>query len=230
MILSRGRIFSRQEPNRDAKSIYIFCEGKDREYKYFNYFKEIDSRLNLVVYELKGEEDNSPKGLYLLAQQSLVISEENPNPKYELIEGDEVWIVLDTDKDINDSRKPQIKVLREDCITQNWQVAQSNPCFEVWLYYHQEVEKPNFEGIEISAKWKTFVGEVVKGGFNPRKHPILIQQAITNAEINFIKNEDGWPDIASTEVFRLGQAILAIGGIRQKIIEELANMNKIEDL
>ena len=37
----------------------------------------------------------------------------------------------------------------------------------------------------MAAAWKTFVGNVITGGFNPRKHPILIQTASKNAEINF---------------------------------------------
>ena len=37
MILS-NQIFSRREPVKDAKSIYIFCEGKKREYQYFHFF------------------------------------------------------------------------------------------------------------------------------------------------------------------------------------------------
>ena len=37
MILT-NRLFERQEPSKEAKSIYIFCEGVKREYQYFEYF------------------------------------------------------------------------------------------------------------------------------------------------------------------------------------------------
>jgi len=66
-MIPTNRLFSRREPTRDAKSLYIFCEGKKREYQYFNYFKGIDSRINIEVYPLKGNEDNSPTGLLQLA-------------------------------------------------------------------------------------------------------------------------------------------------------------------
>ena len=146
MILSKNRLFTQQEPDRDAKSIYIFCEGVKREKQYFNYFKEIDSRVNIVVYDLQTDEDNSPLGLYNIAVDSIQ-TETNPNGKYELIDEDEVWIVLDTDKDKWDSRKPKILTVRSNCASKNWSICESNPCFEVWLYYHFYSLKPDFQNI-----------------------------------------------------------------------------------
>ena len=136
MILT-NRLFTRRPATRDAKSVYIFCEGVKREYQYFDYFKEIDSRINIEVYKLTPEENNSPLGLYQIACNCIVRNNENPNPKYEFLEDDEVWFVLDTDHDKLDTRKPQIEKLRTDCEKRNrWNVAQSNPCFEVWLFNH----------------------------------------------------------------------------------------------
>ncbi|MEA5260025.1 RloB family protein [Arcicella aquatica] len=225
-MLLRNRPFNREEPERSATKIYIFCEGKDREFKYFQYFEGIDSRLNLIVHELNSSDNNSPKGLLLLAKNSLIKSSENLEPKYDYREGDKVWIVLDTDEDKTDSRKPQLIEVRDYCNNRvNWNVAQSNPCFEVWLYYHQENEKPNFERLEICNEWKPFVGQTIKGGFNPRKHPILIQNAITNSKPHFEIDEIGFPIIATTEVFKLANDILSIGRIRDKIEKELQDID-----
>ena len=58
-----NRLFERQPPSREAKSIYIFCEGVKREYQYFKYFVEMDSRINIEPYRLHPHEDNSPLGL-----------------------------------------------------------------------------------------------------------------------------------------------------------------------
>ena len=92
-----NRLFTRRDPEKDAKSIYIFCEGLKREFQYFLYFKGIDSRINIEVYPLESHENNSPTGLYEIAKTCLLKSADNPNPKYELLEGDEVWFVIDTD-------------------------------------------------------------------------------------------------------------------------------------
>ena len=51
MLLRRNRIFERESPNRSATKIYIFCEGKDKEYNYFRFFEGMDSNLHLIVYE-----------------------------------------------------------------------------------------------------------------------------------------------------------------------------------
>lgn len=221
MILSKNRLFTKQEPDRDAKSIYIFSEGVKREKQYFNYFKEIDSRINIEVYDLSSKENNSPLGLYKIAE-SAIQSESNPKGKYEVIEGDEVWIVIDTDKDKFDSRRPQIEQIKAKCDSKNWNISQSNPCFEVWLYYHLDAEKPNFQNMDTCKQWKQYL-QKEKGGFDSKKHPIFIQTALINSEILFQQDEEGFPSVGTTQIFRLAQSILSVSSIKVKISEELNN-------
>ncbi len=217
MILT-NRLFKRESPGREAKSIYIFCEGAKREYQYFKYFKEMDSRINVEIYKLDPHEDNSPLGLLNIARKCIKSSPDNPKPKYEFLENDEVWIVLDTDKDKKDSRKPQIAQVTEECEPMSdWFVTQSNPCFEVWLYYHFSSEKPVFEGNEHCTNWKKWVNDSIKGGFDSRKHPIYIEQAGKNAEKNF-ESDDGNPGIGSTEVFKLAKSIFLLVESKIKLV------------
>jgi len=201
MILTK-RLFTRRDPEKDAKSIYIFCEGKKREFQYFQYFQGIDSRINIVIHPLKGNEDNSPTGLYELAVQNLLKTGANPSPKYELLEGDEVWFVIDTD-----TWGAKVAELRSLCgPQQSWKIAQSNPCFEVWLYFHFFENQPAFQWVEICNSWKTFLPEAVPGGFNSNKHPIYIGRAIENSNKCFVL-ENGEPATGCTEVFYLGQVV-----------------------
>ncbi len=210
MILTNRR-FKREPPSREAKSIYIFCEGAKREYEYFGYFKEMDSRINIEIYKLHPHENNSPGGLLTIAKQSILPNEENNhNPKYTFQENDEVWIVLDTDIDKRSSRKPQIIQIEEFCKQKDdWFVVQSNPCFEVWLYYHFSPEKPLFEGDAYCTTWKGMLNSSISGGFDSRRHPIYIERAIENAENNF-ELHDSAPSIGSTEVFRLAKSIFPL--------------------
>lgn len=214
MIL-KNRLFERREPSREAKSIYIFCEGVKREYQYFQYFKEIDSRINIEVYQLTENDDNSPFGLYNIAVKCIIKTEQNPNPKYELIAGvDETWFVIDTDK-----WGDRINDLKNNCLSHtDWYVAQSNPCFEVWLYYHFFVALPSFEGIEASANWKPYLDSCVLGGFDSRKHPILVNSAIENSIKNYSESDE-MPIIGCTSVFRLAGSIYNL--VKDKIIEGL---------
>ena len=221
MILT-NRLFERVAPSREAKSIFIFCEGAKREFDYFEYFKELDSRINIEVYKLHPHENNSPLGLLNIAEKCMIKSDDNPNPKYSFIDGDEVWIVLDTDKDKELSRESQIEVIQKKCgeLT-NWNLAQSNPCFEVWLYYHLHTDKPNFAKSEICAEWKQLVNGLIKGGFDSRRHPIYIMSASKNAAQNFIVIE-GKLDVGSTEVFNLANSIIPLVSSKlEKVLKEI---------
>lgn len=222
MILT-NRLFTRNPPSREAKSIYIFCEGADREYRYFEYFREMDSRINIEIYKLHPHEDNSPKGLYHIALNSIIESDDNPNPKYAFQENDEVWIVLDTDIDKDSSRKSQIDSIRNSIVDKkDWFVVESNPCFEVWLYFHYHTTIEKFEGFEKCKNWKMYVDASIKGGFDPRKHPIFIERATIHAEHNFRIDENNHLNIGTTEVFKLSKSILSI--VKNKIREVLEQL------
>lgn len=218
MILT-NRLFERQAPSREAKSMYIFCEGAKREYQYFEYFREIDSRIKVEVNKLEQDDDNSPNGLYKLAENSF----SGDKPKFALQENDEVWIVLDTDPDKSNSREEQISQIKADCLSKDsWYVVESNPCFEVWLFFHQNKEFEEFESDMFCKSWKQKVNESYEGGFDSRRHPIFIEEAIKNAERNFVAAENRRPLKGSSEVYLLAKSMFAIienkiGAVKKKL-------------
>ena len=215
-----NRSYVREEPSRDAKSIFIFCEGKKREYQYFRYYRDIDSRINIIIYELDPHEDNSPNGLLNIAEESFTNSN-NSESDYTFVENDEVWIVLDCDKDKLDSRAPQIANVIEECNKRaGWNVAISNPCFEVWLYYHKFSVLPD----ELSEKpiwWKHKVADDIKGGFDSKKQPFVIETARNNAIDNF-KAIENIPDVGRTDLFRLADTILPL--VKEKLDKVLSRI------
>ncbi len=217
MIL-RNRQFKRRLPSKDARLFVIFCEGGKREKQYFAYFNEIDPRIRFEIIPPQDNRDKSPVGLYQNAVMMLVATPENPNPTHLIDKQDEVWFVIDTD-----TWGEKITILRSDCATQqNWFVAQSNPCFEAWLYYHIRAEFPDFEGIEISKKWKSYLNdEVIPGGFKSQKHSILVKTAIENAKANY-EEQDEMPVLGSTQVFQLAERFYPY--IKDDIEKELAKL------
>ncbi|MBC7553975.1 MAG: RloB domain-containing protein, partial [Taibaiella sp.] len=131
-MLIRNFSYTRREPNRDAVVFYIFCEGKWTEPQYFNFFASRDSRIRLEIIAAEQHDNNSPDGLFEKAKNFISKSPNNPNPKYDLNAIDQVWFVIDTD-----DWQDKIPKLKKSCSEyENWFVAQSNPSFEIWLYYH----------------------------------------------------------------------------------------------
>ncbi len=223
-MLLKNRLFERQAPSKKAKSIYIFCEGKKREYQYFSYFRELDSRVNVEPYKLNASENNSPKGLLEIAKVYIFATEDNPAPKYNFQQNDEVWIVVDVDKDKHESRKPQVAEIKEFCKNnQSWFIVQSNPCFEVWLFYHFFQTPQNFVNDDVCSGWKTYLNELQPGGFDSRRHSLLIQNAVRNSKPNF-NFDDKEPAKGKTEVYLLAESMLVF--LRDKIQAALRKTNK----
>lgn len=206
--LSRNKVYEKKEAQKDAKKIYIFCEGEDREVNYFRYFQGFSSNIDIIpIQNLQGQSDPSK-----LRDHAILLFEggESHPVKYKLSAEykDEVWFVIDTDR-WNENNK--IQSLLDFCnsrnqITPGWFVAQSNPCFELWLYYHFNNSKPEKTEVNSFVTFKDYVNHKIKGGFDNRKMPLKIKSAITNS-INNFESEFGQPMLYSTEVHILAGII-----------------------
>lgn len=204
------RSLERAAPTKEAKKIYIYAEGAKRERQYFDYFKEMASQLDVQVYPLDPHDNNSPEGLLKIAIDDINKKDES---QFSIQEGDEVWLVFDIDPDKRNTRKDQIEKVRNHCNrNKNWFFAVSNPCFEVWLFYHFEEMIEERSDLSLSSTWKDIL--FTYGGFDSKKHPSFIAKAITNAR-NIYSEVDSLPEVAKTSVFRLGEKIYAF--VKDKI-------------
>lgn len=217
-MLIKNRNYTKVSRNLSAKKIYLFVEGKKREYEYFTMFGR-NSKIEVITYHLGDGDDNTATGLYQIAKNCFkatskkdIISCEGDLIRYDLDdEIDEVWIVIDAD--INQDKIIQTQ---DNCKNENnWNLVSSNPCFEVWLYYHfSEIkltpemlkEKGIKRPFEKCQAWKQYVNEMHAGGFNSKRDVKLINKAIVNSQNNYQEN-DNIPEIASTQVFRLAANI-----------------------
>ncbi len=129
------------------------------------------------------------------------------------------------DADIN---RDKILETQENCLKENnWNIVLSNPCFEVWLYYHfldtkltsEMLEEKGIRSpIEKCSAWKQYVSKMNSGGgFNSKRDVSLINQAIINTEKNYQEN-DNFPEVASTQVYILAKNI-------SQLIQEKNNLN-----
>lgn len=128
-------------------------------------------------------------------------------------ERDRVWFVIDTDR-----WREQLHEIRQECDKHpHWRVAQSNPCFEVWLYFHAKTQLPELENIAECSSWKPYLPTIIQGGFNADYHPIAIETAIINAKAAY-EATGYFPDPGSTELWKLGEELLPL---IKKELEEL---------
>lgn len=222
MILSSARPFKKEEPSEDAKKFVIVCEGAKREADYFKYFEMMDSRIEVEIISPEDGDDNSPTGLIRKVRKLTTTGPEGEKPKYELTAGDEIWFVIDTDTWEDKIDELRAEVAEENQL--NMFVAQSNPCFEVWLCAHFTAEIQEFRGMNASENWKTHLPTVQPGGFDSKKHPILIRQAIDSAKATYKENEAGQPELGTSQLFRLAERIYDVIG--KKIDSALLKMTR----
>lgn len=215
-MITRRRDYSKQEPTKDARKLYIFCEGAGTEPDYFGFFEGLSC--NLEVITIPPEDGTDPLKLMELAKHKLL--DEGSKFLMDYYANDSVWFVIDTD---TWEKEGKIRPLREFCITKNeefpgrysevkpysaWNVVQSNPCFEMWLYYHFFNEKPDQDVVMSRPTFKSFVNDSISGGFNFQSDPAKVDVAIENAKATETRNSDGDLALYSTEVYKLAEIIV----------------------
>ncbi|HUW93666.1 MAG TPA: RloB family protein [Bacteroidales bacterium] len=191
---------------RDYKLFAIACEGGKREPDYFNVFQYLSRKIKVDVIEncvtdnemfRKHEQNSAPK--WVLDRAIRYIE------KNDLKDEDDLWFVIDKDRwsDI------QIRELATFCSEfPNWHLVVSNPCFEVWLFFHKKADIK--ASISVSCNdFKKEISSFEKGGYHPLKFIPDFQKAIVNAKANDSDVQHFMPKINETKVYQLGEAILA---------------------
>lgn len=215
MQLIRNRLFGKTPPSKDAHKVYIVCEGAEKEPQYFGFFKGLSSNLDIIP--IPPTYGTDPLKLIEEAKKNF----EGELRKYGLdyTQGDSVWFVIDTD---TWQEEGKIEPLRQFCTDKNksipeqfsevkaydaWRVAQSNPCFEIWLYYHIYDTPPEAEAPLYSKELKKYVNDKILGGFSIETDAVRLEDAIENAK-SIASSLEGEVALYVTEVYKLGEEIL----------------------
>jgi len=216
-MIQRIRQYTKKDPSRDARKIYLVCEGDNTEPDYFAYFKGLSSNISIIpIPSENGKTDPVRLKEWVEAHMISEMSD------YYLNYGDKdvIWFVIDTDEW---QEQGKIKELKDFCSDKNamyrkantgcrayemWNVAQSNPMFEIWYYFHIFKEIPNVRETAEYASFKEFVNNKINGGFDISVHPAYMEDAIKNARNVFSVDDEGYPALFTTEVYRIGKMIL----------------------
>jgi hypothetical protein len=192
-----NRAYKKGEPHRDSRLFVIVAEG-EREEKYFTYFNQINSRIRVLIVPKVGQA-SAPK--HFIAR----LKEAEGSGIYSAQENDPVWFVCDVDR-----WPEQIHELQTDCRQHStWDLAVSNPCFEVWLHYHSG---PVSAEISHCHELKRQLPQTNLGEFRPDLYAIHIRQAILMAEQGHTNPDGYFPSSMQTTVYRLAKEILNLLG------------------
>jgi len=193
----QNRGYKKGAPFRDYRKFVIIAEG-EREDAYFLQFNSISSRIEIIIVERDGGKS---------AVKYFLERAETYSKKHGLLKDDYLWFVLDVDC----WPREQINDLSIACNqNNNWQIAISNPCFEVWLYYHFKNKIP--DEINTCKKLKNAISKFDIGGYNPKLFANQIATASKFAKANDKHKDNNYPDINVTKLYKLAEEMLIVLG------------------
>jgi hypothetical protein len=190
---------------RDYTLFAIACEGAVREREYFQLFSQISTRIKV---DLIPEQRPETKGVEHKSAPQWVLSNAINYTEEQLgwEDGDELWLVIDVDR----WRNEDLQQLIEECrnrAQQGWNIAISNPCFEVWLCYHHLTSLDKVDATK-SQEFKSLLPSLCEGGYNPYKVISKLPDAIENAKRNDTNKNAEFPSFKETKVYQLTEALL----------------------
>lgn len=126
--------FKRKSGIREAKLIVIACEGSETEPRYFDALRTRYHQSRLHVEVLKREDwgmkDTQSAAKYVIGCL------DGFKKAFNIDKDDELWLLLDRDK--GNFSAAQLSQIAQLCQQKKYELAVSNPTFELWLLLHFE--------------------------------------------------------------------------------------------
>lgn len=210
--MHKKRGYNRETPQalvRDYKLFAIACEGSKREPEYFKVLRYLSKKIAVdIIEEIVSEEEalsinpNKSAPKWVLDRAVRYIEKEGLNDE------DDLWFVMDIDR----WTEEQLREIASYCEKYpNWHIVLSNPCFEVWLYFHKKSDITISNSVS-AGDFKTEISTLEKGGYHPYKFLPYLADAIKNSKDNDSDKNHFIPKLKETKVYLLGEAILEIVG------------------
>ncbi len=189
---------------RDYKLFAIACEDGKTAPEYFRVFERMSPRIAIdIIEEIVSDEEM--KRLYETKSAPNWVLDRAVRyvEKEGLIDEDELWFIIDTDK----WKEEQIQRLAYYCNERkNWHLALSNPCFEVWKIFHFQTDIPGPNN--RCRALKRFLHEIT-GGSNYAEFFIpYVETAIGNARAADSDKNHYYPIYGQTKIYLLAESLL----------------------
>ena len=119
--------------------VYLICEGSETEIRYFKKFRSRECNIDIVPIP---SQYKSADKLMQKARATIGYSPYYPD------EGDMIWCVFDRDGNTN----AMLSKAKQMAIKEGYQIAFSNPSFEVWFLLHFNNQTTPVENCEAVIK------------------------------------------------------------------------------
>lgn len=180
---------------RDARLVIIATEGEFTEGQYFSIFKD-NTKVHVVVLPT---DDSKSSPEYVLERL------EGYWLQYELVEDDELWLVIDVDR----WGPAKLSRIAQLCFQKGFNLAVSNPCFELWLLLHHTDDLTNVSTCKKAAqKIRNLVGSYNKTALNLEHYVGKVEQAMLRAKALDMNQTERYPSDLGTRVYRLVARLL----------------------
>ncbi len=189
--IKRTKLLDREHDRRDTKLFIVATEGKETEKQYFRMFNS--TRIKVEILATTEDGKSSPE--YVLERL------DKCKKQYDLNEDDMLWLVSDVDR-WGDKKLSDVS---SQARQRGYNLAISNPCFEVWLTLH--FEDINTQEDKDCDEFKKRL-RIILGSYNGSKLDISaykpkIKDAVNRAKNLHPSSQQDWPPTLGTHVYRL---------------------------
>ena len=192
--------YQRPRNTREPKRKFVIAtEGEKTEKIYFNVWKQkVERTLVIKVIEAK-DGDSSPEKVLKRLEKFL-----KGKSEYDTKNGDEFWIVIDR----NSWKEEEILEVYRECKKKHYQLAVSNPCFELWLNFHQNNPKSPKSCAECQKEVKKLLDVYEKNNYDAAKLIKEIAFAIKKAKSLHLEESEPFPKDTGTHVYLLAEKLI----------------------
>lgn len=209
----RRRRFRRKSKFRDAKSIVIASEGTKTEPAYFESLALDENYRNpRIKVEVIRRNNTKSSPAHVMKELDRI------RKQFAQHKGDELWLVLDRDKWTEGELSNVVQQVEQKA----YSLADSNPCFEIWLLLHRtSLDEYDEDGLtdlmqnkrqgnrtRLERELVELHGSYYKSSLNTSHYIPFVTIAIANAKLADTRPTDRWLNQIGSRVYRLAQSII----------------------
>lgn len=204
--------YTKGEPLIETSIIFILSGGEEREKNYFKPLKS-DNQIHNVKIAFRSQKGQGLKPYELLTIASDFVKNKKFITEdgicYNIEEGDIIYLIQDVDEFEAELKK----YLKANYDKSKLQWIISNPCFEIWLFYHYHNEPSvlkecSNKSTRDRSNWlKENLNVIIPGGVKTTKAFLSSDVAIINSRTNY-SEQDNFPEIFSTQMHIVAEKVI----------------------